>query len=91
MEKSTNANNYEQQKLRGIQRKVDAINQKGGKCEYCGYNKNIAALDFHHINPEEKDFSISHKGHTKSWESVKKELDKCILLCANCHREIHEK
>ena len=66
-----------------------AIKYKGGKCEKCGYNKCNGALDFHHLNPLEKDFSISSTGTTKSFERIKKELDKCILVCANCHREIH--
>lgn len=63
------------------------VEYKGGKCEICGYNKCIEALEFHHINPKEKDFSIS--GGTKSFNTLKPELDKCILVCANCHREIH--
>ena len=66
-----------------------AIEYKGGKCEKCGYNKCNGALEFHHLNPEEKDFSISTSGTTKSFERIKKEIDKCILVCANCHREIH--
>lgn len=68
-----------------------AVEYKGGKCEKCGYNKYIGALEFHHLNPNEKDFGIASKGYTNSWERVKKELDKCILLCANCHREEHKK
>lgn len=66
-----------------------SVEYKGGKCIICNYNKCFAALEFHHINPLEKDFSISRKGNTRSWEKVKTELDKCILLCANCHRELH--
>lgn len=66
-----------------------AVEYKGGKCERCGYNKYIGALEFHHLDPHKKDFSLSHKGHCRSWEAVKKELDKCVLVCANCHREIH--
>ena len=66
-----------------------AIDYKGGKCEKCGYNKCNGALEFHHLNPEEKDFSISSAGTTRSFERIKKEIDKCILVCANCHREIH--
>ena len=64
------------------------VEYKGGKCEKCGYNKCIWAFDFHHINSEDKDFNISNIS-TLSWEKVKKELDKCIMLCANCHRELH--
>ena len=42
------------------------------------------------MDPKEKDFGISNKGYTRSWDIIKEELDKCILVCANCHREIHE-
>ncbi|MDD2730994.1 MAG: hypothetical protein PHW33_02615 [Candidatus Portnoybacteria bacterium] len=65
-----------------------AINYKGGRCAICGYKKCIQALDFHHLSGD-KDFGISEKGMTKSWSRVKKEVDKCVLVCANCHREIH--
>lgn len=58
------------------------------KCSNCGYNKCKDALEFHHKN-ETKEFGISQSGHTRSWDRVKQELDKCILLCANCHREAH--
>jgi hypothetical protein len=67
-----------------------SIEHKGSKCIACGYNKCIKALEFHHLDSKIKDFGISEKGYTRSWEKVKKELDKCILLCANCHREVHE-
>lgn len=70
--------------------KKDLVEYKGGKCEKCGYDKCVAAMDFHHLNPKEKDFAISKNGHTKSWAKLKKEADKCILVCANCHRELHE-
>lgn len=69
--------------------KLMAINYKGGKCEICGYNKCPDALEFHHINSNEKDFGIAQKGYTRSFSEVRKELDKCILVCSNCHREIH--
>lgn len=68
-----------------------AVEYKGGQCEACGYNRCIEALEFHHTNFSQKDFSISNKGYTRSWAKVKEELDKCKLLCANCHREIHSK
>ena len=67
-----------------------AIEYKGSFCERCGYNKCDGALEFHHLDPNEKDFSISSSGNTRAWELIKKELDKCIMVCANCHREIHE-
>ena len=66
-----------------------SIEYKGGKCEKCGYDRCIEALDFHHRNKANKDFSISSKGYTRSWKRVMEELDKCMILCANCHRELH--
>ena len=66
------------------------VEYKGGKCEICGYDRCISALEFHHINPEEKEFGIGQKGYTRSIEKNKEEVDKCILVCANCHREIHD-
>jgi len=66
-----------------------AVQYKGGKCCICGYNKYIGALDFHHLDSTQKDFEIGSKGYTRAWSKVKEELDKCILVCANCHREIH--
>jgi len=72
-----------------------ALDYKGGKCQVCGYNRCQKALEFHHLNPAEKDFSISRvmswrKYMSKSEEDLKKELDKCVLLCSNCHRELHD-
>lgn len=63
------------------------IEYKGGKCQICGYNRCQDALDFHHLDPSQKDYNIS--GGTKSFNTLKSEVDKCILVCANCHREIH--
>jgi len=68
--------------------RAKAIEYKGGKCSTCGYKKCIGALEFHHL--ENKDFGLSEKGMTRSWEKMIPELDKCILVCANCHRELHE-
>lgn len=67
--------------------KEKLVEYKGGKCQCCGYNSCIDAFDFHHLNPNEKDFSVSGKSY--SFERLKKEVDKCILVCSNCHREIH--
>jgi predicted HNH restriction endonuclease len=66
-----------------------AVDYKGGKCMVCGYKRCPAALDFHHIDPTKKDFSLSVRGLTRSWERIQSEVDKCLLVCANCHREIH--
>lgn len=69
--------------------KQKCIEYKGGKCERCGYNKYNGALDFHHIDPGKKDFGIANMRSYSFDDKVKNELDKCILVCANCHREIH--
>jgi hypothetical protein len=68
--------------------KIMAIEYKGGKCCICGYKKYPGALEFHHTN-NDKEFSISRYGHSRSWNRVKNEIDKCVLLCSNCHKEIH--
>ena len=65
------------------------VNYKGSRCKICGYNKCSEALEFHHLSSSGKDFGISDRGYTRSWAKIKEELDKCILVCANCHREIH--
>ena len=67
--------------------KTLAIQYKGGKCQVCGYERYQGALDLHHIKGK-KEFGIGDKGYTRSWKKVEAELDKCILVCANCHREI---
>lgn len=72
--------------------KQKCINYKGGSCIYCGYNSCLAALEFHHIDPTQKDFEISNIKYT-SWDKNKDiiipELDKCELVCSNCHKAIH--
>lgn len=85
-----NPNSYENQKLRGLKRKYEYVLKRGGKCEQCGYDKNLAALEFHHINSEEKDFQIDLRAFSNhSLENLELELNKCKLLCATCHREYH--
>ncbi len=72
-------------------RKQKLIEIKGNCCEHCGYKKCYAALHFHHKNKKDKKFSLSGSGLTgHSWPAVLKELEKCQLLCANCHAEIEE-
>lgn len=71
--------------------KLLALEYKGGKCEVCGYNRCKRALEFHHRDPSQKDFAIGSDGLTRSFERIKAELDKCVLLCANCHREEHDR
>lgn len=65
------------------------IQEMGGKCKVCGYNKSIAAFDFHHLDPETKE--KDNKFSDMTLANAREEIKKCILVCANCHREIHEK
>lgn len=71
-------------------RKENLIKVCGSSCNLCGYNKCNSALEFHHINPEEKSYGISSNGNCHNLEQDLNEISKCILVCANCHREIHD-
>lgn len=73
--------------LRRFKVKLRCVEYKGGKCERCGYDKCNEALEFHHLDQAEKDFGISGS-HCRKWSDIEKELDKCIMLCSNCHREL---
>lgn len=64
------------------------VAEAGGKCVVCGYSRCIAALEFHHLVPSEKRFSLSHRGVARSLEKARAEAGKCVLLCANCHAEV---
>ena len=66
-----------------------AVDYLGDRCQKCGYNRCPKALEFQHKEKSGKDFGISALGYTRSWERIQQELDKCVLLCANCHREEH--
>lgn len=67
------------------------VKSMGGCCQLCKYNKTNNALELHHINPIEKDFSFGTiRANPKSWKKIVDELRKCILVCSNCHKEIHE-
>lgn len=70
-------------------RKQQFVDYKGGSCSICGYSKSLAALQFHHLDPAKKDFNIT-RATTITLNKAKVELDKCILVCANCHFEIHQ-
>ena len=69
--------------------KEKCVEYKGGFCEKCGYDRYFGALEFHHVNPKNKDFEISSVKRNLLCNVVKKELDKCLLLCSNCHAEEH--
>jgi hypothetical protein len=75
--------------------KERAVQHKGGKCQLCGYNRCMRALEFHHLDRSKKEFTIAafistvyNKTLEEVWSSMEKELKKCVLLCANCHREV---
>ena len=74
--------------LKTLKIKMLIVEYLGGKCSICGYNKEISALDCHHNDGKEKEFSICNR-RSSNINTLKSELDKCILLCSNCHRERH--
>jgi 5-methylcytosine-specific restriction endonuclease McrA len=78
---------YVDKRRKEVKRK--SIEYLGGKCVRCGFIGHQAAMVPHHTNPLEKEYGISYGGHTRSWDRVRVELDKCILLCANCHLIVH--
>ena len=69
-------------------RKRLLVSEAGGRCRLCGYSRFIGALQFHHLVPEEKAFSLSEEGVTRSLERARAEASKCVLLCSNCHAEV---
>jgi hypothetical protein len=82
--------NYEAQQTRGLRNKIHFIKLLGGKCENCGYKKNIAALCFHHKDPSKKNFQIDLRAMSNNRiEVLNNEIEKCQLLCHNCHMELH--
>ena len=90
---STRINNETRKHQKTILRrsmKMQAIKLLGGKCSICGYYKCVDALEFHHKNPTDKEFKLGSV-NTMSWKEYKEEASKCILLCSNCHKEIHSK
>jgi hypothetical protein len=81
---------YVAQTRRGVVRKLALIGKSGGRCKACGYCKNLAALTWHHVNPEEKSFELDLRSlSNRSERAIQAEVRKCILLCANCHAEAH--
>lgn len=71
--------------------KKHCVEYKGGSCEICGYNRCLAALEFHHRDPAKKKFGLGSQNIKRLTAEILKELDKCDLLCANCHAEEHVK
>jgi hypothetical protein len=83
-------NCYENQQKRGLERKIELVNNHGKNCEKCGYNQNYAALCFHHKNPSEKSFPLDLRHcSNRTWETLLEESKKCQLLCVRCHAELH--
>lgn len=79
---------YKAQIFRWRRIKEKAIQYKGGSCQKCGYNSHYSAFQFHHDTPYEKEVSWT-KLRLRSWDKIVRELDKCTLLCANCHAVVH--
>jgi hypothetical protein len=70
--------------------KLRMVKAMGGKCAICEYSRTTTAFDFHHLDPSGKDFNISAtRANPTSWAKLVEELRKCVMLCANCHREVH--
>lgn len=85
-----NYQSYVLQQQRALKRKKDLVQLLGGSCAICGYHKNYAALEFHHIDPKEKDHNLdSRKLSNSTWDWCLNEAKKCQLLCSNCHAEYH--
>lgn len=83
-------NCYQKQQERARIRKEVFIVRAGGSCEICGYNKNTAALSFHHKNPTEKSFPLDYRHlSNRTMKTLESEFEKCSLLCLNCHAELH--
>jgi len=73
-----------------MKRKVALVKRFGGKCSVCDYNKNFSALTFHHLNPEIKSFQLDLRSLSNRKQSaIDDEAKKCVLLCHNCHAELH--
>ena len=80
-------------KAKRLTLRISAANYKNNQCEICGLKRksidDLEIFDFHHINKDDKLFELGDKIADKSWENIKAELDKCMMLCANCHRKQH--
>jgi hypothetical protein len=79
------SNRYRGQQF--VQTKLHLVELMGGKCQCCGFNQHYSALEFHHLDPKEKEFNLTITNY--GWDKLVAEVSKCILLCANCHRMVH--
>lgn len=81
---------YSAQKEKGFTRKKLLVKELGNKCSKCSYSKNYTALEFHHLNSNIKKFTLDMRSlSNRSLKSINSEVKKCILVCSNCHQEIH--
>lgn len=86
---------YKKQRAERVNRwrrnlKTKIVNALGGSCQVCGYNRCNSSMDLHHVDPSEKEYAFRDvMANPKSVEKMMPELEKCMLLCANCHREYH--
>jgi predicted HNH restriction endonuclease len=84
-----NRNTYTEQKERAYSNKWKALQYKGGKCQQCGEDR-PATLCFHHRDPSQKELKLDGRSFAnRKWETIKEEVDKCDLLCHNCHNILH--
>lgn len=68
--------------------KENLVEEAGGRCVICGFDRSVCALQFHHRDPSQKTFGLAHRGITRSIAEVRREAEKCVLLCSNCHAEV---
>jgi hypothetical protein len=81
---------YKKQNQKAYEIKLKLISLLGGQCQVCGYKKNSASLCFHHKEPSIKSFEIvARHCANRTWETILQESKKCLLLCHNCHYELH--
>ena len=81
---------YASQQARGLERKLRLLAESGSCCRHCGYSRNLAALTWHHVEPKAKSFALDMRSMSNRSEGeIRAELVKCIVLCANCHAELH--
>ena len=80
-------------KRKRLTHRIAACMYKNDQCNICGLKRiteeDMAMFDFHHVDPSDKGFELGDNIECRTWESIKNELDKCLMLCANCHRKIH--
>jgi len=88
--KNKSNQSYRAQQARGLKRKTILVEKLGGCCQICGYNKNLSALTFHHKNRKKKSFQLDLRSlSNRKMSHINLELEKCILVCQNCHAELH--